>query len=107
MEITTFISILISVVSVSFAIFSTMKNTRRNDMNDYQETFERITRIEVRLEDICRKLDMIMVENSNMDKKVDDLAERVLLLENGTKYANQRFESVEARVKELEEDTKK
>lgn len=103
MELTTFISILVAVGSFGFSIAMGLKNSKRTDMNDYKQTFERITRIEARLDELCRKIDTFMTEQGVLERKTEDLTLRVNMLENGNKYTGQLIEDLIARIKALEE----
>ena len=88
------ITILISVVSVSFAIFFGLKNNRRNDTKDLEERVKRETKIDVKLEAIAGDVKDIKDEMSLSKKQYDALDRRVVKVEESTKSMHHRLDGI-------------
>lgn len=91
------VAILISIVSVCFAIYFGLKSSRRNDIKDIQEKAERDTRINIKLDDISGDVKDVKYDISSVKKKVDDMDRRLIIVEQSTKSAHHRIDRVEGK----------
>lgn len=90
------ITILISVVSVSSAVFFGLKNMKRADKDDISKQAERNAEINV-------KLDNLLSMVSNMQADVKELSSRLTKDEKDTEALFIKFGDLERRVERLEE----
>lgn len=91
------VTILISVVSVAFAIYFGLKSNRRNDIKDIQEKAERDTRINIKLDDISGDIKDVKYDISSVKKKIEDVDKRLLVVEQSTKSAHHRIDRIEGK----------
>lgn len=91
------VTILISVVSVCFAIYFGLKSNRRNDIKDIQEKAERDTRINIKLDDISGDVKDVKYDISSVKKKIEDVDKRLLVVEQSTKSAHHRIDRIEGK----------
>lgn len=108
------LALVISVVSVAFSIFFGLKNNKRSDTKEVEErTKERITEIEERTKEnaiINVKLDNINSSNleikdrlNSVAKQIQEHGDRLIKVEESTKSAHHRINSLEERFNEREE----
>lgn len=88
------ITILISVVSVAFAIFFGLKSNRRNDIKDIEEKAARDAVINTKLDIITSDVKYIKDDMSMVSKKVDEIDKRVVKVEESTKSAHHRIDDL-------------
>ena len=86
------VSLLISVVSVGFAIFSGIMAIRRNHKTDDQEEAKQNTVIIVKLENIADDVKEIKENIKGLDEKIQQLDRRVTIVEQSTKSAHRRMD---------------
>lgn len=91
------VTILISVVSVAFAIYFGLKSNRRNDIKDIQEKAERDTRINIKLDDISGDVKDVKYDISSVKKKIEDFDKRLIVVEQSTKSAHHRIDRIEGK----------
>ena len=91
------VTILISVVSVAFAIYFGLKSNRRNDIKDIQEKAERDTRINIKLDDISGDVKDVKYDISSVKKKIEDVDKRLIVVEQSTKSAHHRIDRIEGK----------
>lgn len=91
---TSWIAILISGITGSFAIFFGLKGYRRNDVKDIEERATRDATIMVKLDSISSDVKTIKDDNSTMNKKVDAIDRRVTIVEQSTKSAHKRLDGI-------------
>ena len=89
------ITILISVISVSFAVFFGLKNMKRADKDDISKQAERNAEINV-------KLDNLLSMVSNMQSDMKELTSRLTKDEKDTEALFIKFGELERRVEHLE-----
>lgn len=88
------ISILVGIVSVAFAIYFGLKSNRRNDVKDIEEKATRDATIMVKLDAISVDVKDIKEDMSNINKKVDEIDKRVVIVEQSTKSAHKRLDNI-------------
>lgn len=98
------ITILISVVSVAFAIFFGLKSNRRNDIKDIEEKAARDAVINTKLDIITSDVKYIKDDMSMVSKKVDEIDKRVVKVEESTKSAHHRIDDLTRTAKEDRSD---
>lgn len=90
----TWIAILISGITGSFAIFFGLKGYRRNDIKDIEEKAARDAKIIVKLDAISVDVKDIKDDMSNINKRVDEIDKRVVIVEQSTKSAHKRLDGI-------------
>ena len=88
------ISVLVGIVSVAFAIYFGLKSNRRNDVKDIQEKATRDATIIVKLDSISGDVKDIKDDMSNINKKVEEIDKRVVIVEQSTKSAHKRLDGL-------------
>ena len=93
----TYITIIISAVSVSAAIYFGLKSSRRNDVKDIEEKATRDAVINVKLDDISSDVKDIKFDISATNKKVEEIDKRVVVVEQSAKSAHHRIDRLEGK----------
>lgn len=75
------LSIVISVLSVSFALYSGISNLKRNDKKDTAEETAQLTTVIVKLENIGDGVSEIKSDMKNVKGEVQELRERLVAVE--------------------------
>lgn len=88
------VTLLISAVSVAFAIFFGLKSNRRNDVKEIEEKAMRDATIITKLDSISVDVKGIKDDMSNINKKVDEIDKRVVIVEQSTKSAHKRLDGI-------------
>lgn len=88
------VALLISVISVSFAIYTGLSSKKRNDMSDIRKDASETATINVKLDTINRGVDDIKIEQKTISKDIKDLSDRVLVVEQSTKSAHHRIDGI-------------
>ena len=91
------VTVLISAVSVAFAIFFGLKSNRRNDVKDIEERATRDATIIVKLDSISDDVKAIKDDISNINKKVESIDRRVTIVEQSAKSAHKRLDGIMGR----------
>lgn len=91
------ISMLISMVSVAFAIYFGLKSNRRTDVKDIEEKAARDAKINIKLDDISSDVKDIKYDISATNKKVEEIDKRVVVVEQATKSAHHRIDRLEGK----------
>lgn len=89
------ITILISTVSVAFAIYFGLKSARRSDVKDIEERATQNATINVKLDNISNTVNDIKYDISETKKKVDEIDKRLVIVEQSTKSAHRRIDNME------------
>lgn len=87
------ISVIITVISVAFAIFSGVIAIRRNNRTDDRASASEITTVIVKLENIADDVKEIKENIRGLDEKIQSLDRRVTIVEQSTKSAHHRLDS--------------
>lgn len=91
------LTILVSVVSVAFAIYFGLKSNRRNDVKDIEEKAARDAKINMKLDDIASDVKDIKYDITAVKKDVAKLDKRVVVVEQSTKSAHHRIDRIEGK----------
>ena len=88
------VPILISIVSVAFAVYTGTCNTKRNATSDIKKDAIQMATINVKLDTIGRGVDDIKIEQKTINKDIKELDDRVLKVEESTKSAHHRIDEI-------------
>lgn len=97
------VSIIISIISVSFAIYSGLKSGKRADTKDIEERTIALTRTNVMLEHISKTMGEIKEQIFSISAKVDLHSERIIKTEEGLATAWRRIDEQRERISKTEE----
>lgn len=86
------VAILISIVSVSFAIYFGIKGNKRADTKDIEERVRRDTKLDVKVDDVLNTVKDIKYDISSVRKDVAELAKEVALVKASTEKAHARID---------------
>ncbi len=86
------ITLLISAVSVAFAIFFGLKSNRRADEKEITDKVERDTKINIKLDDIGSDVKEIRYDISETKKQVNEMDKRLTIVEQKAKSAHKRLD---------------
>lgn len=89
------VTILISVISVAFAIFFGLTNYKRGNVKDLTEKVKDDTRFEMKLDEIGRNVSDIKYDISATKKEVQDLSKKLIVVEQSVKSAHHRLDGLE------------
>lgn len=95
------ISLIVSAVSVSFAIFFGLKNNKRTDTKDIEERVKENTRINFKLDTIMESTKEIKVEMSNLKEEMQMHNDRIIKVEESAKQGHLRINALEGRFNEF------
>lgn len=101
-EIPTIISIfalIVTVISVAFAIYFGLKSTKRNDSTDVEKKAYEQASINVKLDQIGVDVRDIKYDMTGVKKDFQTLGERVAKVEEAAKSAHHRIDGIEEREK--------
>ena len=93
----TYITIVISAISLSFAIYMGLRNNRKADNKDIADKVARDTRIDVRLEEISNCVKEIRDDNSETKRQLVELNRQLALVEASAKSAHHRIDKIEGK----------
>ena len=93
----TYITIFISAISVSFAIYIGLRNNRKTDNKDIADKVARDTRIDVKLEEISSYVKEIRDDNSETKRQLIELNRQLALVEASAKSAHHRIDKIEGK----------
>ena len=88
------VALLVSVVSVAFAIFSGVKNLGRNSQKDTAEEASQMTTVAVKLENIADGVREIKADVREMKTEMNGLRERLTIVEQSSRSAHKRIDSI-------------
>lgn len=94
---TTLITITISIVSVSAAIYFGLKSSRRNDTKDIEARATNNAVINVKLDNIANTVNDIKYDISALKKQVADIDKRLVMVEASAKSAHHRLDTMEGK----------
>ena len=89
------ITILVSVVSVAFAIYFGLKSNRREDVKVIEERATKNAEINYKLDAISGTVNDIKYDISATRKKVEDIDKRLVIVEQSSKSAHHRIDRLE------------
>ena len=93
------LSILISVVSVSFAIYAGLSNLKRNQTQDDKNSASQMTTVIVKLENIGNGIAEIKSEMSNAKEDIRENRERIVKVEESAKQSHKRLDRLESQLR--------
>ena len=100
-EVSTVISIVISILSVCIAAIVCVTNLRRNNKADDRKDATEMTSVIVKLENIKDDTNEIKGEVKNLRGEVGGLRERVIVAEQTVKALHKRVDNFESRLDKL------
>lgn len=87
------LSLMITIVSVSFALLSGIMSIRRNHKSDDTANAAQITTVIVKLENIGDDVKEIKENLRTLDEKIQQLDRRVTIVEQSAKSAHHRLDA--------------
>ena len=100
------VSLVISILSVGFAIFAGVTNMKRNKECDDKKESAELTTVIVKLENINNDTKDIKNELRSIRTEVSDLRERVTIAEQAAKSLHHRVDKIEERIVKEQENEK-
>lgn len=89
------VAVLISGVSLAFALYQGITNMKRNKTQDDKSDASQLTTVIVKLENIGEGVNEIKSDIKNVKEDVVELRERVVAVEQSAKSAHHRIDLVE------------
>lgn len=89
------VAILVSIISVSVAIFFGVKSTKRADMQDVKDDTIKLTQIETKIDMIVTNVFEVKNEISSLRTELNNIKERVTIVEESSKNAHKRLDKLE------------
>ena len=90
-------ALLISGLSLAFAVFSGISNLKRNKSKDDKKDATEMTTVIVKLENIGAGITEIKSEMTNVKNDIKENRERIIKIEESAKQAHKRMDSFEQR----------
>lgn len=91
------VTILMSIVSVAFAIFFGLKSNRRSDVKEIEERAANNAKVNMKLDIISNNVTDIKSDMSATRGDVRNLAERMAAVEQSAKSAHHRIDGIEGK----------
>lgn len=88
------LTVLISVISVLFAIYTGISNLKRNNVSDIKKDAAETATINVKLDTINKGVEDIRIEQKSTNKDIRDLNERMIIVEQSTKLAHYKIDEM-------------
>lgn len=88
------LALLISFVSVAFALYSGIKNLSRNNKKDNTEEVTQMTTVVVKLENIAAGISEIKSDVRGVKTEVNEIRERLTVAEQAVKTAHKRLDDI-------------
>lgn len=96
------ITLLISIISVSFSIFFGLKNNKKSDVKDLEARIARDTRTDMKLDEIGNDVKEVKETVKNIQNDVKDHEGRITKLEASYKAEHKRLDDVFDRINKKE-----
>ncbi len=93
----TYITILISVLALSFSIYMGVRNNRKEDDKDIADKVARDTIINCKLDEISSDVKDVKYDMSTTKNKVEDIDKRLVVVEQSVKSAHHRIDRLEGK----------
>lgn len=93
------ISLLLSAVSVCVAIVVAVTNIKRSNAHDSHREASDLTTLIVKLENINEGINEIKSEMRNMKNDIQDLRDRLIIVEQSVKSAHHRIDTINSKEK--------
>lgn len=94
------VALLVSIIAVTCSIISTVLNIKRNNAADSKKEAETMTTVIVKLESISNGVQEIKAEIRNIKADVQELRDRMIVVEQSTKSAHHRLDTLNEDKKE-------
>lgn len=94
------VPILISALSLLVAIIVAIVSIRRGNSTDDRQSASQITTLIVKLENIAEGVNEIKSDMRNVKNDVQDLRDRLIIVEQSTKSAHHRLDGLEGKREE-------
>lgn len=94
------IALLISGVSLAFGIYQGVSNLKRNKASDDKKEASEMTAVIVKLESIGTGVTEIKLDMKNIRADIQELRERLVVVEQSSKQAHRRIDEVVGKVKD-------
>lgn len=88
------IAMLISLVSVAFALYSGIRNLSRNTKKDNAEEVTQMATVVVKLENIATGISEIKSDMRNVKTEVNAIRDRLTIVEQSAKSAHKRLDDL-------------
>ena len=98
------ITLLISIISVSFSVFFGLKNSRKTDEKDITERITRDTRTDMKLDEIGSNVREVKETVKNIQNDIKDHEGRIVKLESSLKAEHKRLDELFELRKEVKSD---
>ena len=96
------LTVLISAVSVAFAVYFGIKSTRRADTKDIEEQTKNRAELNMKLDFISKQTNEIKEQISSLVKEVQNHGVKIAELEQSTRSAHHGLDTLERRINEKE-----
>lgn len=93
------LSLLIAGLSLAFAVYQGISNMKRNKRTDDREEAAQMTTVIVKLENINTGVTEIKAEIRNLKTDIQELRDRLIIVEQSTKSAHHRIDGMEGKNK--------
>lgn len=91
------VALLISGISVAFAVYAGITNMKRNRKIDIQSETAQMATVIAKLENIGNGIIELKNEMSNLKNDIKDARERIIIVEQSVKQAHKRIDALEER----------
>jgi outer membrane murein-binding lipoprotein Lpp len=91
------VALLISGISLAFAIYSGISNMKRNQKSDDKKDASEMTMVIVKLETIGTGITEIKADMSNVKDDIKETRERLIKVESSAAQAHKRLDTLESR----------
>ena len=88
------VALLISMVSVAFAVYFGLKNVTRNNKTDTAKEASEMTTVVVKLENIASGISEIKSDIRNTKNEVQTVRDRLIIVEERAKSAHKRLDDL-------------
>lgn len=92
------IALVISALSLIFAVYSGVTSMKRSAKSDDKKEATDLTTVIVKLENISNGISEIKNEMGNIKIDMKDLRDRLIIVEQSSKQAHKRIDTLESRV---------
>lgn len=98
------VALLISAVSLAFAIYQGVFSMKRNTKNDVKDDASALTTVIVKLENIGTGITEIKSEMNNVKNELKESRERIVKVEESSKQAHKRLDMFEKLINKIDEE---
>ena len=89
------ITVVISAISVAFAIYFGLKSAKRDDSNDIKERAKADATVNVKLDNISNAVNDIKYDISDTKKQVAEIDKKLVAVEASVRSAHHRIDNME------------